>query len=165
LAAYAAEDIDGALRSLKDELPKLRDRHQRLIDLFTGRGVENLDDSEPAVQLLADERLRAGVTVKLKHFLETLDLILPRPEARPYVKDAKRLSFIYTRARNRYREGMPSLGKSIGAKVRKLIDDHIVSLGVDPKIPPISITDAQFVAHVERLVSPRAKASEMEHAA
>ncbi len=57
------------------------------------------------------------------------------------------------------------LGKSVGAKVRKLIDDHIVSLGVDPKIPPISITDAQFAAHVEKQVSPRAKASEMEHAA
>jgi type I restriction enzyme, R subunit len=45
---------------------------------------------------------------------------------------------------------MPILGKSVGAKVRKLIDDHIVSLGVDPTIPPISITDAQFVAHVEK---------------
>jgi type I restriction enzyme R subunit len=165
LAAYAADDIEGALRSLKDEIPKLRDRHQRVIDLFTSRGVEDLDDSEPAVQILADERLRAEFTVKLKQFLETLDLVLPRPEGLPYVKDAKRLSFVYTRARNRYREGMPTLGKSIGAKVRKLIDDHIISLGVDPKIPPISITDAQFAAHVEKQVSPRAKASEMEHAA
>jgi type I restriction enzyme R subunit len=60
---------------------------------------------------------------------------------------------------------MPALGKSVGAKVRKLIDDHVVSLGVDPKIPPISITDAKFAAHVDKQVSPRAKASEMEHAA
>lgn len=103
--------------------------------------------------------------MKLKKFLDTLDLVLPRPEALPYVKDAKRLSFIYTRARNLYRDGMPTLGKSVGAKVRKLIDDYIISLGVDPKIPPISITDAQFAAHVEKRVSPRAKASEMEHAA
>jgi len=164
LAAYAADDIEGALRSLKDELPKLRDRHQRVIDLFTSRGVEDLDDSEPAVQLLADERVRAEFTVKLKQFFDTLDLVLPRPEGLPYVKDAKRLSFIYARARNRYREGMPTLGKSVGAKVRKLIDDHIVSLGVDPKIPPISITDAQFAEHVQKQVSARAKASEMEHA-
>jgi hypothetical protein len=98
------------------------------------RGVEDLDDSEPAVQLLADERVRAEFTVRLKQFLDTLDLVLPRPEGLLYVKDAKRLSFIYTRARNRYREGMPTLGKSIGPKVRKLIDEHIISLGVDPKI-------------------------------
>jgi hypothetical protein len=68
----------------------------------------------------------------------------PRPEALPYVRDAKTLGFIYARARNRYREGMPLLGKAIGGKIRRLIDEHIVSLGVDPKIPPISITAAKF---------------------
>jgi type I restriction enzyme R subunit len=164
LAAYAAEDVAGALQSLKDEIPKLRDQHLRVVSLFTSRGIEDLADSEPAVQLLADERLRAEFSVKLKQFLETLDLVLPRPEALAYVKDAKRLAFIYTRARNRYRDGVPLIGVSVGAKVRKLIDDHIVSLGVDPKIPPISITDTKFGEHVDRQVSARAKASEMEHA-
>ncbi len=33
LAAYSAEDVEGALRSLADEIPKLRDRHQRVFDL------------------------------------------------------------------------------------------------------------------------------------
>jgi type I restriction enzyme R subunit len=165
LSAYAADDVDGVLRSLKDVLPKLRDQHHRVIDVFLSRGVDDLDDPEAAIQLLANERLRAEFTVKLKKFLDTLDLVLPRPEGLPYVKDAKRLSFIYTRARNLYRDGMPTLGKSVGAKVRKLIDEHVISLGVDPKIAPISITDAHFAAHVEKQVSPRAKASEMEHAA
>jgi hypothetical protein len=86
-------------------------------------------------------------------------------EALPYVKDAKRLGDIYDRARRRYRDGSPEIAKSVGAKVRTLIDEHIVSLGEDPKIPPISILDAKFAAHVEKQVSPRAKASEMEHAA
>jgi hypothetical protein len=36
------------------------------------------------------------------------------------------------------------LGKDVGAKVRKLIDDHVISLGIDPKIPPIQLTDAAF---------------------
>lgn len=164
LAAYADEDIEGALKSIQDELPKLRDRHHRCVDLFASRGVEDLGESEAAVLLLAEERLRAEFAVKLKQFLDTLDLVLPRPEALPYLRDAKRLAFIYARARNRYRDGSPALGKAVGAKVRKLIDDHIISLGVDPKIPPISITDAKFVEHVEKQVSPRAKASEMEHA-
>jgi type I restriction enzyme R subunit len=56
------------------------------------------------------------------------------------------------------------LGKDIGAKVRKLIDDHVISLGIDPKIPPIQLTDAEFDTHVSRTASDRAKASEMEHA-
>jgi type I restriction enzyme, R subunit len=164
LAAYSADDIQGALRSLQDEIPKLRDRRDRCVGLFEARGIEDIGETEACVELLKDERLRAEFTVKLKQFLDSLDLVLPRPEALPFVKDAKTLGFIYDRARNRYREGMPMLGKSVGGKVRELIDQHVISLGIDPKIPPISITDAQFAEHVGKQVSPRAKASEMEHA-
>ena len=60
-------------------------------------------------------------------------------------------------------EGDPN--QRAGHKVRKLIDDHIISKGIDPKVPPISITDAGFEAAVDAHVSPRTRASEMEHAA
>ncbi len=163
LNVYADEDIDGALQSLKDEIPVLRDRHMRVLDLFRGRGVESLADHEACVEALADERLRAEFAVKLKAFLDMLDVVLPRPAGLPFARDAKQLGFIYARARNRYRD-TPVLGKDVGAKVRKLIDDHVVSMGVDPKIPPISLTDANFGAHVAREPNDRAKASEMEHA-
>ena len=163
LNVYADEDIDGALQSLKDEIPVLRDRHLRVVDLFRSRGIESLADIEACVEALADERLRAEFAVKLKAFLDTLDVVLPRPEGLPFVADAKLLAFIYARARNRYRD-TPVLGKDVGAKVRKLIDDHVVSMGVDPKIPPISLTDADFGSKVAREPNDRAKASEMEHA-
>jgi type I restriction enzyme R subunit len=164
LTAYSAEDIDGALQSLADEIPKLRDRHARVMSLFETRQVDVLGDAEEAVEALADERLRAEFTVKLKQFLATLDLVLPRPEALPFVRDAQRLGEVYARARNRYREGLPQLDKSAGRKVQALIDAHIVSLGIDPRIPPIAITDAKFSDQIGRQVSDRAKASEMEHA-
>ena len=164
LAAYSAEDVAGVMRGLSDELPILRDRHQRLVNLFSSRGVDFRGPDEPCLQLLGEARLRAEFNVKLKQFLELLELVLPRPEALPYVRDSRRLSFLYVRARKRYRDGTPELDKSVGAKVRKLIDEHIVSLGVDPKVAPLSITDPRFAAQVEREVSPRARASEMEHA-
>ncbi len=69
----------------------------------------------------------------------------------------------YARARNRYKD-TPVLGRDVGAKVRKLIDDHVISLGIDPKIPPIHLTDAEFDTHLARAANDRAKASEMEHA-
>ncbi|MBP6381887.1 MAG: type I restriction endonuclease subunit R, partial [Pseudomonadales bacterium] len=163
LSVYADEDIDGALQSLKDEIPVLRDRHLRVIDLFRNRGIESLEEHEACVEALSDDRLRAEFAVKLKQILDMLDVVVPRPEGLPFVADAKRLAFIYARARNRYRD-TPVLGKDIGAKVRKLIDDHVVSMGVDPKIPPISLTDADFETHVAREPNDRAKASEMEHA-
>lgn len=163
LKVYADEDIDGALQSLKDEVPILRDRHLRVVDLFRSRGIDTLADTEACVEALADERLRAEFAVKLKAFMQTLDVVLPRPEGLPFAPDAKKLAFIYARARNRYRD-TPVLGKDVGAKVRKLIDDHVVSMGVDPKIPPVSLTDADFGSKLAREPNDRAKASEMEHA-
>ncbi|MGX4643469.1 type I restriction endonuclease subunit R [Massilia sp. SYSU DXS3249] len=163
LAAYADEDVEGALASLKDEVPVLRSRHLRVVDLFRQRGIESLDDIEACVEVLGSEQLRAEFAVKLKAFLGSLDTVLPRPEGLPYSGDAKRLAYIYARARNRYKD-TPVLGKDVGAKVRKLIDDHVISLGVDPKIPPIQLTDAEFDTHIAREANDRAKASEMEHA-
>ena len=163
LAAYADEDVEGALASLRDEIPVLRDRHLRVVDLFRQRGIESLDDAEACIDALGSERLRAEFAVKLKAFLASLDTVLPRPEGLPYSGDAKRLAYIYARARNRYKD-TPVLGKDVGAKVRKLIDDHVISLGIDPKIPPIQLTDAEFDTHLARTANDRAKASEMEHA-
>ena len=163
LAAYADEDLQGALASLKDQVPALRDRHLRVVDLFRQRGIETLDDIEACVDVLGSEKLRAEFAVKLKAFLASLDTVLPRPEGLPYTSDAKRLAYIYARARNRYKD-TPVLGKDVGAKVRKLIDDHVISLGIDPRIPPIQLCDAQFEMHLARTVNDRAKASEMEHA-
>lgn len=163
LAAYADEDIEGALASIKDEVPVLRDRHLRVVDVLRRQGIESLEDTEACLAALGDERLRAEFDVKLKAFLASLDTVLPRPEGLPFTKDAKRLAYLYARARNRYKD-MPVLGKDVGAKVRKLIDDHVTSLGIDPKIPPIQLTDADFEKQVLRQPNDRAKASEMEHA-
>jgi len=163
LAAYADEDIEGALASIKDEVPVLRDRHMRVVDVLRRQGIESLDDTEGCLAALGDERLRAEFDVKLKAFLASLDTVLPRPEALPFTKDAKRLAYLYARARNRYKD-VPVLGKDVGAKVRKLIDDHVISLGIDPKIPPIQLTDVDFEKEVLRQPNDRAKASEMEHA-
>jgi len=164
LDAYSPEDIEGALQSLNDEIPKLRDQHLRVLKLFQDRNIKNIADEEACIQVLEDEKLRAEFQVKLKHFLSTLDLVLPRPEGLPFVRDAKTLANIQIRTRNRYRGGENPIGKEVGEKVRKLIDDHIISLGVDPKIPPMSIMDADFGNHIEKGTSNRAKASEMEHA-
>lgn len=163
LAAYSDEDIDGALISLNDQIPVLRDRHIRVVDIFRRAGLDDLSDDEACLEVLSTEKGRAEFTVKLKDFLKSLEIILPRPEGLPFVKDAKRLAYIQARARNRYKD-ITIIGSDVGAKVRKLIDDHVISLGIDPKIPPVQLTDADFQNQVDQASGSRAKASEMEHA-
>jgi type I restriction enzyme R subunit len=172
LKAYAPEDAEdaiGALASIKDELPKLRDRHARVVAVFAQAGIDTFDtdeDVEACVQVLADEALRARFGALLKQFLTTLDTVMPRPEALPFVHDAKRLGIISLAAKRRYRDdGLGDFDSSLyGEKVRRLIDEHVTALDIATKIPPVSITDPDFIAKVQGLTSDKAKASEMEHA-
>jgi hypothetical protein len=101
LQAYAsedAEDVLGALTSINDELPKLRDRHARAVAVFAQAGIDTFDtpeDIEACVDLLADEALRARFSVVLKAFLSTLDTVMPRP----------------------YTKGRISPGRGVGAQI------------------------------------------------
>jgi len=50
-------------------------------------------------------------------------------------------------------------------KVRKLIDRHLLSLGIDTKVSQVSILSDEFKSKVDSLnKTPKSKASEMEHA-
>lgn len=162
LDVYTEEDVEGALISLKDELPLLRDRHRRVLDLFRERGIDDISDVDACVHPLRDVRLRAEFVNRLRDFLTSLNVVMPSPEALPYRRSAKLLGFINRSAANLYRDELSIAG--VGAKVRQLIDDYIEAEDPTLKIPPVDITAAEFDEVVERRRSPRAKASEMEHA-
>lgn len=164
LAVYADEDVAGALTSIEDELPILSDRHQRVIAVFRDRGLADIKDVNACVDLLRNKAVRAEFVVKLKKFLESLDVVMPRPEALPYVRDARILGFINKAAANLYRDDQLNIA-GCGAKVRQLIDEHIESCGIDPRVPPVSILADDFEEVVGQHKSRRAQASEMEHAA
>ena len=53
-----------------------------------------------------------------------------------------------------------------GEKVKALINEHLIELGINPKIPPIELLSDDFIANVQKHSQgdPEAKASEMEHA-
>jgi len=163
LAMYSQEDIKGALTNVKDELPKLDDRHRRVIGLFSARGIVDISDIDACVDVLRNVELRAEFITKFAEFAESMDIILPRPEALPYIYDMKLLGFINKTTANRYRDSQLNIA-GVGSKVKQLIDEHIVAQGVDPKVPPISILDKNFEKEVGAIKSRKSQALEMEHA-
>ena len=79
-------------------------------------------------------------------------------------RDAKLLGFINKVAANLYRD--PALNLfGVAEKVKALINAHISARGVDPKIPPTAITDAEFEKVLLAQSSSRARAAHMQHAA
>lgn len=163
---YDGQDITGALINISEELPKLLDRRARAVAVFTDRGISDLKEEVTAcVELLDDLRIRADFINKVRLFYESLNILEHRPEVPNDVfRDAKLLGFINKVAANLYRD--PALNLlGVAEKVKALIDGHVTARGIDPKVPPIAITDANFEELVSRHLSARNRAAEMQHAA
>lgn len=184
LTLYAAADeqqeLAQGLRSISSEVPVLEERYQRLLQLFAEHKVTRLREFvegklpnieadaavvHEAVKLLKDEKIRADFDVYLKKFLMSLDIILPNKFAHPYRVPAKRLGYILRVAKERYKDTSLNLGDA-GQKVRDLINEHLVSLGINPKVAPVELLSEDFIENLNRHAdgNVEAKASEMEHA-
>ena len=158
----------------------LDERYQRLLQHFEALGVQQikafvtgaLPNMEAdatlvnaAVKALKDEKQRADFEVYLKKFLMSMDIILPHTSAQPYRVPAKRFGYILQVAKERYKDTSLDLGDA-GEKVKALINEHLISLGINPKVQPVELLAPDFL---EKLAAHsggngEAKASEMEHA-
>lgn len=184
LTLYAAADeqteLAHGLQQITTEMPVLEERYQRLIQLFAEHKVRQLREFvegtlggveqdavvvHEAVKILKDERIRADFDVYLKKFLTSLDIILPHKAAHPYRVPAKRFGYILRVTKERYKDDSLNLGDA-GEKVRNLINEHLISLGINPKVPPVELLSEDFISNLNQHAEGKdeAKASEMEHA-
>ncbi|MDG1816880.1 MAG: DUF3387 domain-containing protein [Glaciecola sp.] len=122
-----------------------------------------LDDVDSCVSSLRDETHRQSFEQDFRAFSKQLEIIMPDTAATPYINDAKALGRIMIAARNLYREEALSI-TGAGEKVRRLIEEHVRSLGVDPKIPPIQLLDGNFEEQVNSYKEPKVQASDIESA-
>jgi len=160
LDMFSSDDVQGALRNLKDEIPKLKSSHTRVMQHFKGL---NLDDLDECIASLDDEIKRQQFQTDFRRFSKQMDIILPDESARPFLKDLKRLGKISHGARNLYRDEQLDISGA-GEKVKKLIEDHIFSTGIDPKIPPMDLLQSDYKEKLNEHKSDKAKASEIENA-
>ena len=183
LSIYTEEDVQDVLCGLKDilsELPVLEERYQRLLQHFRGAGVDRIEEFVTgtmgsqadqvalihlAVCALKDVKRRADFEVYLKKFLQSLNLILPHEAGHAYRGPARRFGYLLCMVKERYKDETLDISDA-GAKVRALINEHLIDLGINPKIPPIELLSPDFLGHVQKHSSGNAEAmaSEMEHA-
>lgn len=184
LTIYAVSDeqqeLAEGLKNINSELPILEERYNRLLQLFESNRIENIKDYvegslasmeedaqvvHAAVKLLKNEKLRADFDVFMKKFMSSMDVILPNAAAGPYRVPAKRFGYILRVSKERYKDDTLNLGNA-GEKIKALINEHLISLGINPKIPPVELLADDFMEklniHSEKNLE--AKASEMEHA-
>lgn len=181
LSIYSGEDqqdILDSFKSIESEVPVLESRYRRLIQLFEEKGVaaiealvqqrlvsdaQRYDNTEAAVRALEDIKTRDSFNVYLKKLMQSMDIILPNRLADPFKIPMYQFCHIQARARERYKDDSINI-RGAGEKVRKLVSEHLISLGINPKVPPVELFSNHFIQQVQANKDPRAAASEMEHA-
>jgi len=181
LSIYSADDQDEILASLQDvstEMPVLESRYQRLINLFKTNDVGEIQDFveqrikdsekqfdvlERAIELMEDIKLRESFQVYFKKFMQSMDIVLPHSLAQPFKIPMKRFAYLLAKVRERYKDDSLNIA-SAGEKVKKLVNEHLISLGINPKIPPVELYSPHFMQQVNQNKNAKARASEMEHA-
>ena len=183
LAIYTAEDAQDLKQELKNlltEVPVLEERYRRLLQHFQAAGISLIEafakgelptpEAEVAVihaaaGAMEDIKRRANFDVYFKKFLQSLNLILPNEAGHPYRGPARRFGYLLRMVKERYKDDSLDLA-GVGAKVKALINEHLIDLGINPKIPPVELLSPEFLDHVRKHSGgdPEAKASEMEHA-
>ncbi|WP_027722121.1 type I restriction endonuclease subunit R [Maridesulfovibrio zosterae] len=182
LSIYADDedysDIQMSMLDINSETPTLESRYRRLLYLFSSNGLDEIEDFvqqkiddpeleynivEEAIGILENIKRRADFEVYFKKFLQSMDIILPNSAATPYKIPLKRFGYILAKTKQRYKDNSLNISGA-GEKVKRLINEHLISLGIDPKIPAVELFSDKFEESVEENKSTKAKASEMEHA-
>ncbi|WP_377269820.1 type I restriction endonuclease subunit R [Peterkaempfera sp. SMS 1(5)a] len=133
----------------------------RRLASYDARGTVSLADEqrrEKLVDLLADPLVRGEFDELARDFLTALGAVLPRPYALTYEQLAGHLGEVQYLVRQTYLDGRDEFSpRRYGAKVRRLIADHIRATGVVLRIPPVELTASDFMERVDANHDVRAK--------
>lgn len=166
LSVFDREDVNEVLSVLKSDdkcIDGLKFSFSQIKDFFGRYDIKDVNDVDSCIDLLADEEIRNEFVSLFKSFSKSIDAVLPRKEALNYVQQLRHLSFISQSALNRYRDHKLSL-KDASKKIRDIVDEYLISNGVDPKISPVPIFDKRFQTRVNSQKTDKAKAEEMRYA-
>ena len=172
LAGFDWEDVQGSMIRLEQGRAA-----EELIEEAAARAESHfracgLDDLWACVAVFAPDRDTEGhfkidlyqrFNQDYRRFSALMDRFLPDEGALRFLGRLRRLTEIRSCVRAQYlREDAQLDWTDIGAKAKKLIDDH-VSAAVGELMKPLSILDREFDRKVSAVADDRARASLMEH--
>lgn len=169
LAGYDAEDLQGTLTDVAEEVSRLPQRHSDLWEIF--KEIRRRKDEESYERLLSDEERRDRFYQRLSAYSRTLGIAFstvkfidetPIEKLERYKQDLAFFQKLRSSVKQRYAEEIDF--KEYEARVRKLIDAHVASTEIATITPPVNIFDRErFAAEVEKLQTPASKADTIAH--
>lgn len=164
LAAFG-EDIEPEQVMLRrDSEAALQTLKQRRQDMFAMFPDDlSRDNIEPWLLVLEPEDTRALFRSRYRAFYKALEQLLPDERALAFLGDFAFLRRLRREATAQFSTEDLQV-EDCSERVRALINRHVKGEQVTPLLEPIPILSDQFSQEIDKLQSPRAKASRMEHA-
>lgn len=166
LSIYADKDIKEITQVVKNKqksIDELRFIYNKINEFFKKYGIETWKENiNECIDILVDEEIRNEFILLVRQFNKAMDTVLPDPEALKYATDLKILNFIKESARNRYRDEKLSI-KDASKKIRDLVEEYLISKGVNPEIPPTPLFDESFTKKIKNKPH-KEKAEELKYA-
>jgi type I restriction enzyme R subunit len=166
-ADFDAEDLEGALVNINEELKKLPQKHSELWDIF--KSVGNKRDAEAYQLLLKDEAIRVVFYDKLAAYAKALKLALSTVQfhkdveektVERYKEDLTFFMKLRTAVVERYSDTVDY--KQYEGQIQKLIDTHITTEKVEVITELVNIFDKdKFQQEVENTTGKAAKADKI----
>ncbi len=164
---FDADDLEGTLVNIKEEIKKLPQKHSELWDIF--KSIANKRDAEAYQILLKDEAIRVVFYDKLAAFAKALKLALSSMDFHKQTEE---------RTINRYKEDLAMFlklrmavverysdavdYKQYEGQIQKLIDTHITTEKVEVITELVNIFDKdKFQQEVENTTGKAAKADKI----
>ncbi|MFN8251088.1 MAG: HsdR family type I site-specific deoxyribonuclease [Ferruginibacter sp.] len=157
LSEFAAEDLDGTINNIAEEIKKLPQRHSEVVDVF--KAVKNKKDKEELERFLSAKDRRDYFAEKLIAFGRNLQTALSSDEIYNLFSNEKIAFFItefkfYNSLRSslqiRYAEKIDY--KEYEKRVRKLLDTYVGADGIESITQPLNIFNEElFKLEVERV--------------
>ncbi len=167
LANYYEKDINEILTVLsnKEEAKdKLAKTYKDLVNFFLNIGIKDfLRDANACINLLLSDEERRNEFYNLANtFNRYMDMVLPDPYALKFKEALKTTGFIKEALRNILRQG-PSV-KEASEKVRNIVEEYLVSKGIEPKIPETNLLDEKFLNKIKAFSTQKQRATALETA-
>lgn len=166
-------------KDINDEIPELELRYNKLIQFYNTNGIPDFEEFlqqktesnreiklvEEVIELVGDLKLRAEFDILVKNYFDRLDLLFSEAETqRKYWIPAKRIGYLLWRIQYHYKDAPLDIGWA-SEKVRRLIDKHLESMGIQQNVNEVSIFSDDFPIKINSLYgNSKSKASAMEHA-
>ncbi|MCW1883098.1 type I restriction endonuclease subunit R [Luteolibacter flavescens] len=161
---FDAEDLEGTLTDLTEELKKLPGYHDLVWDLF--KAVPNKKDEEAFELALEAKDVRDDFYTRLSRFSRVLKMALssirwisdtPRDKVERYKQDAAFFQKLRASVKLRYAEEIDY--RDYEKQIQKMLNTYVQADEILQIVEPVNIFEREaFQAEVDRAQSPRAKA-------